>query len=500
MNDPEREQGAAPEGVAHHGRALARHSVLNLLGQGIPVLAAIVTVPMLLRGLGTERFGILTLAWVVLGYFSLFDLGLGRALTQGVAERRNGGRAAEIPALVRRSTLVLLLLGAVGGAVALAFARPLALRWLAVTPALEGEALRAFALLALAIPLVTVTSGVRGALEGYQRFDLVNAIRIPMGISNYVAPALLLPWHPSLPEVVIVLMVARALSLAAHLVAWRRVAPRAAGHEAKAPALGTLLATGGWMTVSNVVSPLMASLDRFLVGTLASTAVVAYYATPSEMVTKLWIVPAAVAGALFPVLAGGATAERSAEILVRGIEGIALMVFPAAVIALLFADEGLRWWLGAEFASHAAPALRILTVGVFVNCLAQLLFVAVQGAGRARWTALLHLAELPLYLVLAWFLIRWRAVEGAALAWTARVLVDAIALLLLMHRRNPAIAAERNRGRWLVIAGSVAVVVSLPLAVTLPVALKLVIAATAVGAAAVVILRTGAVRAWLPSR
>ena len=67
------------------GRLLARNTVWNLGGQVAPLVVAIFAIPPLIKGLGTDRFGVLTLAWVVIGYFSLFDLGLGRALTKLVA-------------------------------------------------------------------------------------------------------------------------------------------------------------------------------------------------------------------------------------------------------------------------------------------------------------------------------------------------------------------------------------------------------------------------------
>ena len=54
------------------------------MGQGMPLLAVWFAIPLLIQGLGTDRFGVWTLAWMVMGYFSLFDLGLGRALTQAV--------------------------------------------------------------------------------------------------------------------------------------------------------------------------------------------------------------------------------------------------------------------------------------------------------------------------------------------------------------------------------------------------------------------------------
>ena len=47
----------------------------------------VAAVPPLVRLLGVDRFGVLALAWIIVGYFSLFDLGMGRALTKLVADK-----------------------------------------------------------------------------------------------------------------------------------------------------------------------------------------------------------------------------------------------------------------------------------------------------------------------------------------------------------------------------------------------------------------------------
>src|SRR5712671_779118 len=67
-------------------RRLARNAVWNLLSLVAPMLVALGAIPALIRTLGIDRFGILTLAWMLIGYCSLFDLGLGRALTKLVSE------------------------------------------------------------------------------------------------------------------------------------------------------------------------------------------------------------------------------------------------------------------------------------------------------------------------------------------------------------------------------------------------------------------------------
>ena len=60
------------------GSLLARNTIWNLVGQVAPMCVALFAIPVLIRHIGTDRFAILTIAWMVVGYFSLFDLGLGR--------------------------------------------------------------------------------------------------------------------------------------------------------------------------------------------------------------------------------------------------------------------------------------------------------------------------------------------------------------------------------------------------------------------------------------
>ena len=69
------------------GRLLARNTIWNLVGEGAPLLVGVVAIPILIHALGTARFGILMIVWMLIGYLGLFDLGMGRALTNPVAQK-----------------------------------------------------------------------------------------------------------------------------------------------------------------------------------------------------------------------------------------------------------------------------------------------------------------------------------------------------------------------------------------------------------------------------
>jgi hypothetical protein len=160
------------------GELLGRNTLFNFIGQVIPMLVGVVTIPIIVRGLGTERFGLLSLAWVILGYFSIFDLGLGRATTKFVAEALGKGEEEEIPYLVWTTVTVQVILGIVGGLVLVGITPILANHILDISPELIEEAKATFYLLALSVPVVFIYSSFSGVLEAKQRFELINGAKM----------------------------------------------------------------------------------------------------------------------------------------------------------------------------------------------------------------------------------------------------------------------------------------------------------------------------------
>lgn len=408
---------------------------------------ALVAIPVLIRGLGTARFGVLTLAWMVIGYFSLFDLGLGRALTKLVAEKLGAGRTEEVPPLAWTALLLMFVLGGVGALLVGLLSPWLVRDVLRIPRALQAETVAAFYCLGLSIPLVTSTAGLRGILEAQHRFDLANVVRVLLGVITFLGPVAVLPVSASLVAVVAALVAGRLLVWLAALVLCLWSMPALRRFSLDRAAVGPLLRFGGWMTVTNVVGPLMVYLDRFLIGAMLSVTAVAYYVTPYEVVTKLWIFPSALVAVLFPAFSASFAqdGERAVLLFSRGVKYVFLALFPICLLIVALAPEGLNLWLGTGFAQNSAAVLQWLAIGVFLNSLAQIPFALVQGAGRPDLTARLHLLELPFYLLGVWWLIRVWGIDGAAVAWVARVAVDTVVLFAMAQRILPGRALALRR-------------------------------------------------------
>lgn len=419
------------------GSLLARNSIFNLLGQLAPLLVALLTIPLLIQGLGTERFGVLALAWMVIGYFGLFDLGLGRALTLLVAEKLGAGQEEQLPGLVWITLALMLILGLLLALVVSSISPWLAHSALKIPGMLQAETLNVFYLLAGAIPIVVVSGGLSGILAALQRFDILNAIRIPMGIYGFVAPLLILQFSNNLFIITAAMVVGRVVEVAANFFMCMRVMPiLRTRFVLQYTAIKSLFRFGAWMTIGNIVGTIIVYMDRFFIGAVVSMAAVAYYTTPYDMAIKLWIIPGAVLAVLFPAFAASYRQDHGqmVRLFVSGTKYVVLALFPIVLMIVAFAGEALRWWLGDEFARHSTPVLRWLMIGVFINSVAQVFVTLVQGVGRPDLSAKLHLLELPFYFFALWWAVENYEILGVAMVWVGRVALDGILLLYMSTR------------------------------------------------------------------
>lgn len=422
------------------GKLLAKNTLWNLAGQLLPVLVGLICIPVLITGLGKERFGILTLIWAAIGYLGLFDLGLGRALTQavGAALGRNDHRALE--SLPRTALRIMFALGVAAALLVVAITPWLVRAPLNVPASMQHEAATAFYLLALSLPFVLATAGYRGLFEAHQDFRIATAVRLPFAVINFLGPVAALSFSHSLVPTVATLVVGRIAGCAAHaVVCARRYAFIARGRATPHGKLWPLMRIGGWMTVSNIVSPLMYNVDRFFVGGMLSMTAVAYYVTAFELGSKLLLIPAAVLGVLFPALTTAYAGDpaHARGLMERAVRLMTVLMFIPVVLVVAFAHAGLRLWVGPDMARVGAPVLRWIAVGVLANSVAQIPFAAIQAVGRPDITAKLHLLELPIYVGLLVWLTKMLGVQGVAIAWTMRVTIDCIALLGLTAAKIP---------------------------------------------------------------
>ena len=416
---------------------LAHNTVLNFIGQVIPLFCGLIAIPIIIRGLGIDGFGILSLAWLLLGYFAIFDLGLSRATTKYVSEYLGRGEIQTIPPIIWLTTGLQLIFGIVGTILFIIFIPFLANHVFKIPYHLIKETTFTFYILAVSLPIVLVSTGLKGTLESAQRFDLVNLVKIPCNALIFIIPAIVVQFAGYLPVIILLLSIVRLFSLIGYLVFCFKVFPQlktSFGFEIKL--LKNLMSFGLWITVSSVLAPVLNYIERFFIASVLSVGMLGFYTAPYEAISRLTIFSASIATTLFPAISHYSAMKPSSieEMFLRPMKYLFVIISPVAVFLLVFSREILNFWLGSSFVQNSTIVFQILTITFFVNCLATIPFTSLQGLGRADIKAKLDIVESFIFVGLVWILILIAGINGVASAKLIITLIDIGLLLWFSHR------------------------------------------------------------------
>ena len=429
---------------------LRRNSALNLLGSAAPAVAALVFIPGTLSRLGGERFGVLTLMLALIGYFSLFDLGMGRGLTFEISKARREDRLnSDLGKIVLAGTAIILFAGLLGSALVFFASERLAVRLLQVDPAIQADSIGALRIVAMGIVIVTLTSGTRGIMEGLDRFGLANALKAITGLLTFSMPWVAVRVDPVLPlTTTALLLVGGRLAMSffevtyiGHLVFRGRPTAKLSVTQ-----ISSMFHYGSWILISNTLSPLMNYGDRFVIGRYVGVGVLPLYAIPQEGLQRLLMIPSAVCGALLPKLAA-ASEEDFPKILSRAIRANNFGMLLICLLAAIVCEPFYSLWIDASFASAATPPTWIMLVGVYFNANAMFKFVALHARGHSRITGMLHILEFVIYFAMLPVVLKTWGLNGAAFMWSMRMVVDNLALTASvrgLQERHRAASATRE--------------------------------------------------------
>jgi len=415
--------------------SIVRNSAWNVTGIALSTLFTIPSFAIYSRVLGVELLGLLTLTFSIVGYASSFDFGLSRALIRQVSIHIDD--KGLVKTFMGTTTAFVGVVSLVIAAITWVASESLT-HYLSVSPAHSADSTAGFRWLSLSVPPYLLSLVGTAYFEGKEDFKALNIIRGASGALNAVAGVACVFWIPTLAAVMAALCISRWLSCIAVFVLYcidvnrHDSVVRPALWTFDGEALRSSLSFGGWLTVSNVVGPMMVYFDRFVLSHLAGARVVAFYTVPAEVIGRLSLFPAAISKALFPRLSKRkhtAAADRRIGILLTLICS-ALTILPV----FAFAGDLLRLWMGPEYAGEPATVLRILLVGFFFNALAFGPFTDLQARGFSKTTACIHAVELFPYLGALILLTYMFGIVGTAIAWSLRTLVD-YALMETYSRR-----------------------------------------------------------------
>lgn len=399
---------------------LARNSFLNIAGYIIPGILSIPILGYMTRELGIEKFGLFTMILALIGYASIFDVGITRSVIREIAIYKKNHE--EVLKIISTSAVLVLIFGVAAGVLIILFSGVIS-ELLKVSPNAVYNFKCSLILLSFSIPLFLLTQIWCSLLEGREEFLKLNVFKTFSSTLIVLLPAIGLMLDSSLFSAVAGLLISRIISMILILWFCKDSIVKLKFHK---DTFKRLINFGGWIAVSNIISPIMSYFDRFILANKLGSNVVGFYTGPSEAITRLGLLPIAISRTIFPMLSvkdGNKNIKKQAYFLMF------FLIVPIGFFCIYFSEIILSLWLGREYGENSYQIFQILILGLVVNGFAQIPFASIQAKGFSKITAYIHLAEFFPYLILLIFMINYVGLIGAAIAWTIRVVIDFLLLL-----------------------------------------------------------------------
>ncbi len=408
--------------------SLRKNSTSAVVATVLPTLTTLIATPFYLREIGLERFGVLALFWLFLGYFGFFEGGIGLAASQRISAP--GSDPQHRVRTASTAFALSLLMGVLGGLILI----PVAYVYFSSGQMIETDGTPMVALLtilALGILIVNLSSLLTGILRTRVDHTSLNVVTACSGVLLQLAPLLVAMWWSN--ELIYLLgtvILVRVLPLPLFYAMTCKALGARLWPSLNKGEMHALTSFGVWVTVSSLVSPLMSALDRFVLGIVQGPAPVAAYSLGLQLSERTSIVPGAIVASYFPVYAAADHDERK-KVSQSFFGKYSLLIAGMTVLIIVLSGPFLQVWVGLDLATTATPVAIIVALGFWANMMARLPFMHLQAQGRPRVVAICHVLELPVYLAILFAGTAAFGMIGGAIAYSTRCALDYALLLRL---------------------------------------------------------------------
>jgi len=422
---------------------LKRNIIANYIGQLYVTLIGILLVPMYVKYMGAEAYGLVGFYAMLQALFMLLDMGLTPTMARETA-RFNGGAidALSLRRLLRTLEGIFIGVAVLGAAVMIAAADSIASQWLKVEQLPQVEVRHAIMLMAVIVAIRWIDGLYRGAINGFERLVWLSGFNIAISTVRFVlvipffifvgtSATLFFTYQAVIAVIELIWLIAQTY----HLLP--KVKERHIPWQWQ-PLRGVLKFSLS-IAFTSAVWVLVTQTDKLILSNLLMLSDYAYFTLAVLVASVILIISGPVSGALLPRMTK-MNAEGDEAGLIRlyrnATQMVAVIAIPAALVLAFFAEQVLWAWTGnADIAHKAAPVLTLYALGNGIMSLAAFPYYLQFAKGDLK----LHLIGNALFVAIFIPLLIWATgkygMVGAGYAWIIANLLPFIVWLPFVHRR-----------------------------------------------------------------
>jgi O-antigen/teichoic acid export membrane protein len=332
---------------------LLSNSIINNLGTIIQVIIALVLTPFLIKSLGDTQYGIWTIVAGLSGYMSLLDFGIASAVTRFVSKHHEKKEIKEINVTISSALAMFLVISSILVGISPIISQAV-VHFIEIDTALIPVISALIIIVSFDMAIFILSGVLRGALSGFQRYDITTYIYIVSALYKAIALVVVLKMGFGLVGMGIISLTANAISAFLFIITLKNIYPfiSIAPRYISKSAIKRIYTYGKYTFIGMISNQIIYYSDTFIVAYFLGAAAVTYYTIPwslAEYSKQLFL---AVGRAFVPAFSSHDAGERHAEISKLYLDGTRYMLIFSNLFCIGFlclGGEFISIWLGPEY-------------------------------------------------------------------------------------------------------------------------------------------------------
>lgn len=397
----------------------------NLFSQIWFTVLNLAITPYIVHKLGLEAYGIFAILNVIIGYFSIMDLGIGAASIKYISDYLSKDDRIALKELLKTSFSLYLIIGLLGAVTIIPLTSYFLIHMFHISMTLISTARTVFYIAGIGFIIHMPLIFLRSILMALQRFDILVKRNLVLLTAFIAGEVILLYLGFGLIQLALLNVFIEIVNV---LIFWydsKKILPELSIKPSfHIHTLRILWSFGIMKFLNQITSQAVFQLDRILIGIFMPIAWVTYYVVPVNLSQKLMSWQGNITTVYFPLayeLIAKKEKEKFILLYTKLTKYIFILIVPVAIILFLFSNPIFELWMHGDFAAKSGITLKILSVSYLFTVLSTIQALSADAFGKPYITTLFSIISAVINLVAAVFLIPRYGIEGAAMAFAINI-------------------------------------------------------------------------------
>lgn len=402
---------------------IKKNFIANLIGRSWGSVLSIILIPVYIRYLGVESYGLVGFYIALTSIFSVFDLGIGSTLNREMAIRTvNSKDSNSLKDLVRTLEIIYWIISISIGVIIIAIAPYISKNWIHAQHIPLNILINTIRLMGLSLIFQFPISLYQGGLMGLQKQVPLNIIFIITGTFRGIGVIFVFNFlSKEISSFFVWQLISNILAIFfLYIYLWKYI-PRISKPRFQSKILNEIKSYAAVLSINSLIGILLTQLDKIILSRTLSLELFSYYSIATTVSSVVWILATPVNSTVFPKFAQLKSTnndEGLSGLFHKSSQVMTLILVPICLTIIFFSKYFLMIWLhDQKIVENCQLIVSLLLFGTLLNGLASLPSNCAIAFGFPKLVTITNLLQAIFLIPIILILVNYYQAIGATIAW-----------------------------------------------------------------------------------